>query len=82
LSEAVAQPPVGGGEKQMLEAVWEPLQILLGVGRDVGDAGVAQIALRTILVYAFTLTIVRLGSKRFLSKATAFDVIRTGEIRR
>jgi uncharacterized membrane protein YcaP (DUF421 family) len=32
-------------------------------------------ALRTILIYALTLAIVRLGSKRFLSDATAFDVI-------
>ena len=32
-------------------------------------------ALRTIVIYAFSLLIVRLGSKRFLSQATAFDVI-------
>jgi uncharacterized membrane protein YcaP (DUF421 family) len=59
----------------MLQAVWEQFQLLLGIGRDVGDMAASQIALRTILVYAFTLAIVRLGSKRFLSKATAFDVI-------
>ena len=32
-------------------------------------------ALRTLLIYVFTLAIVRLGSKRFLSEASAFDVI-------
>ena len=30
---------------------------------------------RTVLVYAFALLLVRLGSKRFLSKASAFDVV-------
>ena len=59
----------------MLQAVWEHLQALLGLGRDVGEVNAGQMALRTILVYGFTLVIVRLGSKRFLSEATAFDVI-------
>ena len=59
----------------MLQVVWEQFQILLGLGRDAGDVGAIQMALRTVFVYAFTLAVVRLGSKRFLSKATAFDVI-------
>lgn len=59
----------------MLQAVWEQFQILLGLGRDAGEVGAIQMALRTVFVYAFTLAIARLGSKRFLSKATAFDVI-------
>jgi hypothetical protein len=29
------------------------ISALLGIGRDVGDMGASQIALRTILVYAF-----------------------------
>ncbi len=49
--------------------------MLLGLGRDAGDVGAIQMALRTVFVYALTLAIVRLGRKRFLSKATAFDVI-------
>lgn len=32
-------------------------------------------AVRTVLVYAFALAAVRLGSKRFLSQASAFDVV-------
>ena len=32
-------------------------------------------ALRAIIIFAFTLVIVRLGSKRFLDKGTAFDFI-------
>jgi uncharacterized membrane protein YcaP (DUF421 family) len=59
----------------MLQTVWEQFQIWLGLGRDVGDVGAAQMALRTVVIYAFSLLIVRLGSKRFLSEATAFDVI-------
>jgi uncharacterized membrane protein YcaP (DUF421 family) len=47
----------------------------LGLERDVADVTTAQMALRTVIVYAFALAIVRLGSKRFLSQASAFDVI-------
>ena len=39
-----------------------------------GDGALATAA-RTVLVYAFALAAVRLGSKRFLSRASAFDVI-------
>ena len=59
----------------MIDAVGELLQSLLGLDRDVADVDAIQMALRTIVIYAFTLAIVRLGSKRFLSEATAFDVI-------
>jgi uncharacterized membrane protein YcaP (DUF421 family) len=48
---------------------------LLGLGLDVADVGALQMALRTVLIYAATLAIVRVGSKRFLSQATAFDAI-------
>lgn len=59
----------------MLQAVWEQFQILFGLGGESGDATALQTLLRTILIYAATLAIVRLGSKRFLSQATAFDTI-------
>jgi uncharacterized membrane protein YcaP (DUF421 family) len=59
----------------MLQAVWEHVRGLLGLGSDTGDIGAIGTALRTILIYGFTLALIRLGSKRFLSKATAFDVI-------
>lgn len=59
----------------MLQAVWEPFQTLLGLGRDGGDVNALQTVLRTILIYSFTLGIIRLGSKRFLSQATAFDTV-------
>ncbi len=59
----------------MLQAVGDQLQAWLGLGRDVADVNAGQMALRTILIYAATLLLIRLGSKRFLSEATAFDVI-------
>jgi uncharacterized membrane protein YcaP (DUF421 family) len=59
----------------MIEMLWEQFQSLLGLGSDVGTVGIGQMALRTIVIYLVTLAIVRLGSKRFLSESTAFDVI-------
>jgi uncharacterized membrane protein YcaP (DUF421 family) len=59
----------------VLEGLWEQFQGLLGLGAEVSDVSVVQMALRTIVIYAFTPLLVRLGSKRFLSEASAFDVI-------
>ena len=59
----------------MVQVIWEQLQAFLALGRDVEDVGAVAMALRTVVIYAVTLAIVRLGSKRFLSQATAFDVI-------
>jgi uncharacterized membrane protein YcaP (DUF421 family) len=59
----------------MLQEARNALEALLGLGRDAGDIEAGQMALRAVLVYAFTLALVRLGSRRFLGKATAFDVI-------
>lgn len=59
----------------MLDQIGEQLRIGLGLGIDVSNVDAVQMALRTIVIYAVTLVLVRLGSKRFLSDATAFDVI-------
>ena len=59
----------------MLETIVEQVQVFLGYERDVGDVNAIQMALRTLLIYAVTLVLIRLGSKRFLSEASAFDVI-------
>ena len=48
---------------------------VLGLGREVADVTAMQMALRTVIVYAFALAVVRVGHKRFLSRASAFDVI-------
>jgi uncharacterized membrane protein YcaP (DUF421 family) len=59
----------------MLQAAWDQIQVFLGYERDVSDVNAIQMALRTMIIYALTLVLIRLGSKRFLSEATAFDVI-------
>ena len=48
---------------------------LLELDLDVADVGALQMALRTLLIYTATMVIMRAGSKRFLSQATAFDAI-------
>src|SRR5690606_10448801 len=53
--------------------LWESIEDLLGLNDQ--DLGAVAMALRTVLVYAVTLAIVHAGNKRFLGKATAFDVI-------
>ena len=59
----------------MVQTVWNSIQVFLGYDRDVGDVNAIQMALRTIIVYACTLVLIRVGNKRFLAQATAFDVI-------
>jgi uncharacterized membrane protein YcaP (DUF421 family) len=59
----------------MLQEFWEQLQALFGLGAYAETAGPLETALRTALVYVSALALVRIGSKRFLSQATAFDVI-------
>ena len=59
----------------MLQAIADRLQAFLGFDRAVGDVGTLQMALRTLLIYAVTLALVRLGSKRFLNESTAFDAV-------
>lgn len=59
----------------MLQNLWEQFQVLLGLRLDINDVDPGQMALRTVVIYLFTLAIVRLGSKRFLAESTAFDVI-------
>jgi uncharacterized membrane protein YcaP (DUF421 family) len=56
-------------------AALQSIRDLLGLGRDIGDVNALQMALRTVVIYAVALAIIRLGSKRFLSEASAFDVI-------
>jgi uncharacterized membrane protein YcaP (DUF421 family) len=53
----------------------EFLDVVLGLGREARDLTVLQMALRAVIVYAATLAIMRVGKKRFMSKASAFDVI-------
>jgi uncharacterized membrane protein YcaP (DUF421 family) len=59
----------------MMQSIVDEVQLLLGLGLDIGDVDSVQMALRAIAIYAIMLVLVRLASKRFLSKASAFDVI-------
>jgi len=59
----------------MLETISHTIQALLGLGSEAEDLTTAQMALRTIIIYIAALVIIRLASRRFLSKASAFDVV-------
>ena len=50
-------------------------QVALGIGLESQQMEFWQMALRAVIVYAVTLAMVRLGKKRFMGKATAFDII-------
>ena len=51
------------------------LQLVVGLSIDNKEIGVLQMAARAAIVYIVTVLIVRLGKKRFMGQATAFDVI-------
>jgi uncharacterized membrane protein YcaP (DUF421 family) len=48
---------------------------LIGLNAKPEDLTFAQVALRAFLVYSVVILLVRLGKKRFLAQATAFDAI-------
>ena len=47
----------------------------LGVGVEPNDLSATQMAVRAVLIYLMTLGIIRLAKKRFLGRASAFDVV-------
>jgi len=51
------------------------LQLVLGLGLESKDINALQMGLRAVVVYVVTVLMVRLGKKRFMGRATAFDVI-------
>lgn len=51
------------------------MRLVLGFGVESQDINSLQMALRAVVVYIVTVLIVRLGKKRFMGRATAFDVI-------
>ncbi len=55
--------------------VWDAVGDALGYNLDVADVNALQMALRTAVVYAATLVLIRLGSKRFLGQASPFDIV-------
>lgn len=57
-----------------METIRAILAALLDIDHEDGPGAVAM-ALRTVIVYAFALVLVRLGSRRLLAKPSAFDII-------
>jgi uncharacterized membrane protein YcaP (DUF421 family) len=53
----------------------EVVRVALGMGLESWDINVLQMALRAAIVYVVTVLMVQLAKKRFMGRATAFDVI-------
>ena len=51
------------------------LRLVLGLGLESREINALQMGLRAVVVYVVTVIVVRLGKKRFMGQATAFDVI-------
>src|SRR5690242_5788295 len=64
----------GNGDSTMSD-IGNWVKVALGIGLESQQMEFWQMALRAVMVYAVTLAMVRLGKKRFMGKATAFDVI-------
>src|ERR1700730_13237516 len=58
-----------------MNALWNSLETLLGLGLEPKDLTFVQISLRGIIVFLATLITVRLGHKRSLARKTPFDAI-------
>jgi uncharacterized membrane protein YcaP (DUF421 family) len=59
-----------------MEAIWYTIDGLLGLSAtQAHELTPAQVCLRGVVVYVVLIAYVRFGKKRFLSQATAFDVI-------
>ncbi len=58
-----------------MDTINQLLAWAFGVGGTTVQINVPQMALRAVVVYVATVVIVRMGKKRFMSRATIFDVI-------
>lgn len=58
-----------------MTTIMDVADTLLGLGAEAKDLSWGEMIARACLVYVVTLVIVRLGKKRFMARATAFDVI-------
>ena len=58
-----------------MNAFWNFVNPLLGLGAQPEDLTFMQISLRGVIVFIVTLVMVRLGHKRSLSRKTAFDAV-------
>ena len=58
-----------------MNAFWNSFEAVLGLGVEPKDLTFIQISLRGIIVFLVTLTTMRLGHKRSLSRKTPFDAV-------
>src|SRR6266480_5569431 len=58
-----------------MNAFWNSFETLIGLGVEPKDLTFVQISLRGIIVFLVTLTTMRLGHKRSLSRKTPFDAV-------
>lgn len=54
---------------------WTPVRIFLGLGADPQTLTFMQISLRGIIVFIFTLVMVRISARRSLARRTVFDTV-------
>lgn len=53
----------------------DTVQFALGAGLEAKDLDAGQMALRAVVIYVVTLAFIRMAKKRFLGRASAFDVV-------
>ena len=58
-----------------MNAFWNFVGPLLGLGLEPKDLTFVQISLRGIIVFIATLAMIRIGHKRSLARKTAFDAV-------
>jgi len=57
------------------QELWTPVRIFLGLGADPRTLTFVQVSLRGIIVFIFTLIMVRLSARRSLARRTVFDSV-------
>jgi uncharacterized membrane protein YcaP (DUF421 family) len=58
-----------------MDELFQMVRLFLGEGLESKEINAAQMVARALIIYVVTVFIVRLGKKRFMGRATAFDVI-------
>jgi len=58
-----------------MNAFWNSVEVLLGLGAEPRDLTFVQVSLRGVVVFLVTLITVQLGHKRSLSRKTPFDAV-------
>src|SRR3954447_13903127 len=59
----------------IMDIVEDVFRATLGLGLESKEIGALQMGLRAVVVYIVTVAMVRLAKKRFMGRASAFDVI-------